>query len=82
MTVHAILEYAEKLTSCSCTESTSFLPILVFSSTATAQTLTCTDGGTLHCCQATFVGDLPLTVFLSGEADYSLTLADVDCILT
>lgn len=48
--------------------------------TATDEPPTCTDGGTLYCCQATFAGDLPLVVSLSNITGYNLTPEDVNCL--
>ena len=41
---------------------------------------TCTDGGTLYCCQSTLAGDLPLIETLANVACYNLTPEDVNCI--
>ncbi|CZT25168.1 uncharacterized protein RCC_10897 [Ramularia collo-cygni] len=43
---------------------------------------TCTDGGQLHCCSATFAGDLAPVTLLSDLACYDLTPADTNCIIT
>ncbi|KAF2239066.1 hypothetical protein EV356DRAFT_502001 [Viridothelium virens] len=43
---------------------------------------TCTDGGTLYCCQSTLAGDLPLIETLANVSCYNLTPEDVNCIGT
>jgi hypothetical protein len=42
---------------------------------------TCTDGGQLHCCQATFSGGLAPVKMLADLACYDLTPAVVNCII-
>ncbi|KAF2164266.1 hypothetical protein M409DRAFT_25609 [Zasmidium cellare ATCC 36951] len=42
----------------------------------------CTDGGQLHCCQATFSGGLLPIVLAADLACYDLTPAVVNCIIT
>ena len=46
--------------------------LLAASSLAAPEPPVCTDGGTLHCCQASFAGDLPLIEALAGVACYNL----------
>ena len=40
----------------------------------------CTNGGTLHCCQATVAGDLRVIQFLANAVDFELTPNDINCI--
>lgn len=46
------------------------------------QAPTCMDGGQLHCCSATFAGDLAPVRLLSDLACYDLTPADTNCIIS
>jgi len=43
---------------------------------------TCTDGGKLHCCEATFTGDNDIIEAAADLVCYNLTPAVVNCILT
>lgn len=43
---------------------------------------TCTDGGQLHCCQATFSGSLAPVTLAADLLCYDLTPAVVNCIIS
>lgn len=67
--------------------ATLILTLVLSAAQALAQTSApaapvCTDGGQLHCCQATFSGGLAPVVLASDLACYDLTPAVVNCIIS